>query len=95
MPRTRDQLQAAATDAEAWLDALDPAIASVDDTNDLRQIAGAMSAVAGAEAKLTDAVAAARANGRSWPRIAMVLGVSKQAARQRYGAPSEVLSADI
>jgi hypothetical protein len=30
-------------------------------------------------------VAAARANGRSWARIAAVLGVSKQAAMRRFG----------
>lgn len=91
MPRTREQLEAAATEAEAWLDALDPASTQVEDTGDLRAIACAMSAVADAEGKLAGAVAEARANGRSWARIAMVLGVSKQAARQRYSAPSEVL----
>ncbi len=91
MPRTREQLEAAAADAEAWLDSLDPATTPVEDTADLRAIAAAMNEVAAAEANLSAAVAAARSQGRSWGRIAMVLGVSRQAARQRYGAPSEVM----
>lgn len=93
MPRTREQLEAAAADAEAWLDSLDPATTPVEDTTDLRAIAGAMNEAAASEAKLSAAVAAARMQGRSWGRIAMVLGVSKQAARQRYGAPSEASAA--
>lgn len=91
MPRTREQLEAAAAGAEAWLESLDPTTTPVEDTADLRAIAAAMNEVAAAEAKLATAVAAARSQGRSWGRIAMVLGVSKQAARQRYGAPSEVM----
>jgi hypothetical protein len=39
------------------------------------------------EANLTATVAAARANGRSWARIAAVLGVSKQAAMRRFSDP--------
>ncbi|MGA2007216.1 MAG: sigma-70 family RNA polymerase sigma factor, partial [Solirubrobacteraceae bacterium] len=34
---------------------------------------------------LRDAVTAARNAGRSWNRIAVALGVSRQAARQRFG----------
>ena len=37
------------------------------------------------EALLTERVALARAHGRSWNRIAAALGVSRQAARQRFG----------
>ena len=37
---------------------------------------------------LVDTVGAARANGRTWTQIAAVLGVSKQAARERFGEPS-------
>ncbi len=87
IPRTREQLEAAAADAEAMLDSLDPATTPVEDTADLRGIAAAINEVAAAEANLSAAVAAARSQGRSWARIAMVLGVSKQAARQRYGPP--------
>lgn len=87
MPRSREDLERAAADAEAWLDGLDPAtLAGPEaDASDLRRIGRALSAAAEGERELAAAVAAARANGRTWGQIAVVLGVSKQAARQRYG----------
>ena len=85
MPRTQRQLEQAAADAEAWLDSLDPASVTSEDTADLRAVAIAVGAVADAERDLRDAVQTARRSGRSWGRIAMVLGVSKQAAQQRFG----------
>lgn len=88
MPRTREQLEQAAADAEAWLDSLDPAETPAEDPRDLRRIGLALADVAKAERDLADAVADARRNGRSWGEIALVLGVSKQAARQRYGEPA-------
>jgi hypothetical protein len=84
MPRTREQLEQAAADAEAWLDQLDPDTTPADDISDLRAIAEAMLAVAGAQAELEEAVSRARANGRSWGRIAIPLGTSRQAARERF-----------
>lgn len=87
MPRTREELEQAAAAAEAWLDALDPAETPAEDPRDLRRIGLALADVANAERELHDAVAAARDNGRSWGEIALVLGVSRQAARQRYGEP--------
>ena len=39
-----------------------------------------------AESRLIDFVAAARQNGASWSQIGRAIGVSKQAAQQRYGA---------
>ncbi len=90
MPRTREQLEQAAADAEAWLDTLEPdELEAPESTADLRRIAVALSQVAEAENQLRDAVIAARANGRSWGRISLVLGVSKQAARQRFGTAAE------
>ena len=86
MPRTREQLQQAAAEAEAWLDTLDPADTSVEDPRDLRRIGLALTDVANGEQELAKAVADARRRGRSWGEIALVLGVSKQAARQRFGA---------
>jgi hypothetical protein len=50
----------------------------------LREIAEAADAVRVDEARLTEAVQVARARGYSWNRIAVALGVSRQAARQRY-----------
>lgn len=85
MPRTREQLEQAAADASAWLDSLDPAATPAEDPRDLRAIAIAVRSVAAAEEQIAIAVAAARASGRSWGRIGMALGVSKQAARERYG----------
>ena len=90
MPRTHEQLQKALTDTEAWLDSLDPAaLASPDsDGRDLRAIGDALRAVAASDLELADRVAEARANGRTWTQIAAVLGVSKQAARERFGEPA-------
>lgn len=87
MPRTHEQLQRALADTEAWLDNLDPAaLASPDsDGRDLRAIGDALLAVAASDLELADRVAEARANGRTWTQIAAVLGVSKQAARERFG----------
>ncbi len=90
MPRTREQLQKALADTEAWLESLDPqVIASADsDVEDLRAIGDALRAVAASDLDLADQVAKSRANGRTWTQIAAVLGVSKQAARERFGEPA-------
>ncbi|MGH3931125.1 MAG: sigma-70 family RNA polymerase sigma factor [Pseudonocardiaceae bacterium] len=93
MPRSRVQLEQAAADAEAWLDQLDPADPNitVDDPADLRAIAYALAAVASAEQAVSQSVAAARKNGRTWGDIAMILGISRQAAQKRYGDPATVV----
>ncbi len=87
MPRTREQLELAAADAAQWLDEMDPAALDdpAADSTDLRRIGLALAAIASASAELESAVRTARENGRSWGDIAMVLGISRQAARQRYG----------
>jgi hypothetical protein len=76
------EISEAAARFEAWADELDPA--KLDDISDLRRIADAASAVRRAEARLREAVQIARGHGHSWNRIAVALGVSRQAARQRY-----------
>ena len=88
MPRTRAQLDQAAADAEAWLNSLDPDVTPAEDIADLGRVGAALNAIAAAERELADAVAAARGNGRSWGEIALVLGVSKQSARERFGSVS-------
>jgi hypothetical protein len=90
MPRTREQLQKALADTESWLESLDPqVVASPDsDAEDLRAIGEALRAVAASDLSLADQVAKARANGRTWTQIAAVLGVTKQAARERFGEPA-------
>lgn len=85
MPRTKEELAQAAVDTEAWLDALDPDAEDWDDPADLRAIADALQDVAKAENDLAEAVAAARKHQRNWAEIGMALGVTRQAARQRFG----------
>jgi len=90
MPRSREQLRKALADTETWLDSLDPqALASPDsDGTDLQAIGEALRAVAASDLALAEQVAKARANGRTWTQIAAVLGVTKQAARERFGEPA-------
>jgi hypothetical protein len=79
---TDQEINEAAARFEQWADALDPA--KLEDVNDLREIATAASAMRADEARLREAVQIARGHGHSWNRIAVALGVSRQAARQRY-----------
>ena len=90
MPRTREQLQKALADTEAWLDQLNPDIVASPEAGaeDLRAIGEALHAVAASDLRLADQVGTARANGRPWTQIGAVLGVSKQAARERFGEPA-------
>jgi hypothetical protein len=73
------------TDAELWLDQLDVEAADARDASHMRRIAAAAEALAAADAALTDAVAAARAAGDTWAMIGTALGISRQAAYQRFG----------
>ncbi len=72
MPRTREQLQKALADTEAWLNSLDPKALALpeSDAADLRAIGDALRAVAASDLNLADQVAKARANGRTWTQIA-------------------------
>lgn len=49
-----------------------------------------MAAVEAAEAALAHAVIEARQYGETWKSIGKVLGVSAQAAHQRFGVPAAV-----
>ena len=73
-------------DVDDWLDGLDPATTPASDAADLRRIGAALANAIAVEIELTKAVGAARAAGRSWATIGMVLGVSKQAAQERFKA---------
>jgi len=88
MPRTREELEKAATEAEAWLESLDPGATPADNPADLRRIGLALRGLADEQREVDEAVAAARENGRSWGEIGLVLGISRQAARERYGQPA-------
>jgi DNA-directed RNA polymerase specialized sigma24 family protein len=65
---------------------LDPETVEAEDTDDLRAIATAAETVRTDDARLREAVLLARAHGRSWNLIALALGVSRQAARQRFAS---------
>jgi hypothetical protein len=81
---TNKEIEQAARLFEQLADSMDPATAEVEGTSDLREIATAAEAVRADDARLREAVGLARAHGRSWNHIALALGVSRQAARQRY-----------
>jgi hypothetical protein len=91
MPRTREQLQQAAADAERWLDSLDPAAIALPDADAsrLRCIGAAVRAAATIQVELADAVADAREHGHTWTQIAATLGTSRQAPQERCGEPAE------
>ena len=84
MAHTEEELTRAAEQLEHRLDELDPSTLEAADTSDLRAIAEAVDAVNAADAQLRERVELARARGRSWNRIAIPLGVSRQAARERF-----------
>lgn len=90
MRHTDEEIERAAQRFEQLAEELDPASAEVDRTEDLRQIAADSEAVRADEARLREAVEVARAHGRSWNQIAVALGVSRQAARQRFTDKSAV-----
>lgn len=85
MRHTDEQINEAAERFETLADRLDPATARAEDVSELRAVAEAADAVRTDEARLMETVQVARARGYSWNRIAIALGVSRQAARQRYG----------
>lgn len=84
MKHTDAEIEEAANRFEMLADNLDPASVKADDLSDLRAIAEAAEQVRRDEALVTERVAAARAQGRSWNRIAVALGISRQAARHRF-----------
>lgn len=58
---------------------------TLDRAEDLLAVAQAADDAAASEARLREAVDIARAHGRSWGRVGLALGVSRQAAQQRFG----------
>lgn len=70
-----DQLERRDRSLDVWRDAAP-----------LHRIKDARAAVETAEGALADAVRAAREDDYSWTAIGMFLGVSKQAAQQRFGS---------
>ncbi|HWG60407.1 MAG TPA: hypothetical protein VG253_01725 [Streptosporangiaceae bacterium] len=89
MKHTDAEIEEAAHRFEALAKESDPDTAAIEDLADLRAIAEAADRARQHQAVLTERVARARAHGRSWNRIAAALGVSRQAARQRFGGKVE------
>lgn len=84
MRHTNEQIEQAAHRFDQLADALDPDTTEAEHIEDLRQIGAAAQAIQADEARLREAVEIARAHGRSWNEIGVALGVSRQAARQRF-----------
>ena len=89
MKHTDEEIEAAARRFEEWADSLDTDTAEVEDISDLRAVADAAEAASRLEVQMAERVAIARGRGRSWNQIALALGVSRQAARQRFAASAE------
>ncbi len=85
MGHTDAEIQDAARRFKEWADQLDPDTVDAEDISDLAAIAEAADMARRDDALITDRVAAARRRGHSWNRIAIALGVTRQAARQRFG----------
>lgn len=76
------------TDIDEWLDTIEPNPADARDASHLRRIIAAKEAVQTAESELRAAVNAARAAGDTWAAIGVALGITRQAAFQRFGPHS-------
>jgi hypothetical protein len=88
MRHSDKEIEQAAERFERLAEQLDPETATVEQIEDLRAVAAAAEAARADEARLREVVRVARAHGRSWNQIAVALGVSRQAARQRF-APKQ------
>lgn len=74
---------------EEWLDNLDPDEVEVVDPVELRRVGLAKRGIEYAEEELRDAVKSAREAGQSWAAIGRTLGISRQAAHERFGGDSD------
>lgn len=83
--RSPEELMALTQSVEAWADAVHPHDLREVPIEDLRAITSLADTIHQAEAALAHAIERARREGRTWSEIGTSLGVSKQAAQQRYG----------
>ena len=70
----------------------DPDATEVEYLADLGAVALAADEVRAAQARLVQAVEISRGHGRSWNELAVPLGVSRQAARQRFANEASLTS---
>jgi dihydroxyacetone kinase len=69
---------------DSGLEVLNPATTTARDATHFRAIISASEAVEAAESELRAAVREAREAGDSWSVVGAALGISKQAAQQRF-----------
>ena len=69
-----------------WADAVEADDLVEADTSTLKAIADLASRRDEVDGQLAEAVRSARQDNRSWSEIGAMLGVTKQAAQQRYGS---------
>ncbi|HUL98801.1 MAG TPA: hypothetical protein VLU24_05165 [Mycobacterium sp.] len=74
---------------EEWLDNLEVDPSDARDARHMRRISDAAAAVAAAQEELRAAVSAAREAGDTCAMIGVALGISRQAAYQRFGQSGE------
>lgn len=79
---TDEEISEAAARFEVWAETLTRE--DFEDTTDLREIAETADVIRSGNARLREKVQLARARGRSWGQIGIALGVSRQAARERF-----------
>ncbi len=91
MAKTAAHDEAAAT--EEWLDSLDPDQLEFRDASHVREIIAATENLRAAEDRLRRAVADARTAGDSWAVIGAALGITRQAAFQRFGQVRPAITA--
>lgn len=83
---TNEEIKKGITDFEEWVADITPETIDSGDVTDLGRLGWAADRLAADERGLRQLVSEARANGRSWTEIGHALGVSRQAARQRFSS---------
>lgn len=87
MPRTVDEILAQADELTRRFESAEP-VAGTDGAA-LRAVREAFEDLALTQKRLSERIAVAKAAGHSWATIGAMIGTSGEAARQRYGAPSQ------
>jgi len=83
--RNTAELETLAQQVESWADRVDARDLREVPIEDLRAITSLAATIREADAALSGAVDRARRDGHTWSQIGTALGVSKQAAQQRFG----------
>jgi hypothetical protein len=87
MPRTVDEILAQADELSRRFEDAEP-VAGTDGAA-LRAVREAFEDLALTQKRLSERIAVAKAAGHSWATIGAMIGTSGEAARQRYGTPSQ------